>query len=577
MKKQCLLAAGLLLGSLGAQAQYQTASIVEAHSPVSAGYAQRSNITNCHTYGNVDYNGNAYDLSVHSWDLGHYGPSNNLDDFGIAWRSDQSGTINEGFLDGVAIKNMTGNIMQSSDIAIVWNSDNKQPYVLVSYYTDLNQSFYLDVYKWDPAGNTMSLHSSTQLAPSFSGQLGWIHLDANRVNQFVVTWQNGGHIYAWAGNTNNTNQQPELSPNGAAMLEMNLGMELVKPDVALTNVNGALYTHFVCADAPGNTVVESRLKYQEIYDNNPAPNPLFPQVEDVYTGHTIQDNNLPRIDCPDNAGEEVWTWVISGLRSNNLNQDVIAHSLSSSGLNHYILNNGSLMDAFGFPLVDVSADLTLNGGEDPVVAYDNGGGATPEHVFFSWVQHDNTYLPPYSHKMTYVGYRMRTTDGQLDNELYWIMPTSTDDAPFNTASIALSGQNDASPDLYCTFSMLEAGGYFISRKDIPWNSSSSFRQASPASHTEQAGMATASGSDFLFYPNPAGAELHVRYKGDAARTVALQAADVTGRIVFRCTGTAASLENSLNTGWFAQAAKGMYLIRISGDGGYHQELKVIKQ
>lgn len=563
---------GLLLGTLGATAQYNPATITESHLPNVPGEADRSDNTNCHSYGNVPFSGNTYDLSVHSWDPGHYGPSFNLDNFGIAWKSQQGSTVNEGYYTGAAIKGMTGNYMQSSDIAIMYDGTNNQPWVIVAYYNHVDQSFYLDKYKWDPAGNTMGYISSTQLAGSSTGQLGWIHLDAIDMKTFVVTWQNNGYINAWAGDMSNTTFEPELSPNGAALLDLGLGWEVVKPDVALGNVNGNIVVHFVCTNIQGDAVIESRMKFADLYNNSSSP--LFPSVEDVYTGHTFQEFNLPRIDCPDHSNEDAWTWVISGLRSGGLNQDVISHVLYSGNINHYVLNNGSLTDGV-FPVIDVSDDLFLEGAEDPVVAYDNSFSTTPDHVYYAWLQHDDVFMPTYSHKLAYVGFRQDVTTGFLDNERYWIMSSSLSDGPVLNGSIALSGQNDASPELYSTYTMLESTGYFIARKGIPWNTNNSFRQAPPAGTTTIA--VSNSGSDFTFYPNPAGAELHIRHTGDAARKVVLQAADVTGRIVFHYAGTAASLEHDINVSWFAQAVKGMYIIRIGSEDGYHQELKLLKQ
>jgi len=79
------------------------------------------------------------------------------------------------------------------------------------------------------------------------------------------------------------------------------------------------------------------------------------------------------------------------------------------------------------------------------------------------------------------------------------------------------------------------------------------------------------------YPNPAQGHIYISCQaGNAGAQVQVRAADISGKTVYRYSGTLQQLETDMNR-WFSGCSNGVYLLQLSDDDGNNQSLKLVKE
>lgn len=439
-------------------------------------------------------------------------------------------------------------------------------YILSVYYEIAAQRFYVDIYQWTTTG-LVQVGAPQDITVTGPASFGWIRLDALNLEEFVITWEEGGRLYAKAG----TASSGFTMGNTVQLDNSSIGIGAgAQPDVAMAQVPGdPLLTHFVYTDLPGSRLVVSRLRFNDILTAPPpAPNPalLSPVLEDLQS--TSGNFDVPRIDAPDNYSKDDWSYVVKNNET-ALSQGYIFTGVMNSGsVSHFVLNNGSL--GVGLPDVASTNPATPHINDYPVVAYDNTG----ENIYFVWYYFTTVILDqPYPGLAdAYMGLKMDNT-----GNLFGLTPNKYWGAQFYTTevskmpTIALSTQNDASPELFMVFTKYTSlDGYAMGPKTIPWTNIE-FRP-------EESGIKPIRNiSNVQIAPNP----FHDIFQFKADRTFEGQYSlfiyDLTGRKLFQVQGTIADINEQLSSGRLSHIQVGNYFVNlINSSDGQKQNFKLIK-
>lgn len=515
------------------------------------------NVT-AYSYGglNAGGSGGGSDLYVYTWDA----DSLNYPCAGLAVREYAAGTpVNSGTAPVAEDNNPApfwNNTVQSTEAVILQDAANNI-YILVAYYQ--NPRFAIDFYQWT-GGSLVHFSGPQNITVNGSVPFGRIHLDAINLDRFVITWEESGRIYAKAGtvttgiNIGNTVELDNSTIGGAAL----------QPDVALMNqVGGSLKAHFAYTNPNQNRLYVTTLDFNTLFSAPPpSPSPvlLSPVLADLQ--NTTGRYESPRIDAPDNLGSDDWSYVVAEHLPTS---DIISAGVKAgASLQHFRLNDGSL----GNPAIAVTVS-GLRENNRPVVAYDNTG----QNLYYCWhYKGAAPYMPDPNSDRAYVGLKMTNTGILLGGPLYWRAQAN----PTQTSSlygIALSPQNDASPELFMAFLQnlpVTGDNYAIGVKTVAW-SATQFRPG-PLSLTEMEGAI-----DLQAYPNPFYESFRLKVdKTNKEIYYKLLLSDPLWHRVLSLEGTIEALNRQL-AGAMPLLPSGIYFLDISGQEDKSQKrLKVVK-
>jgi hypothetical protein len=544
--KISVLLLSLLPWNRSAQAQFQTAIISELNNPSATGYADRAQTINAYSYSNVMMDGGGvYTLDIHAWNSPD---PTSVTGSGIAWNQiNNAGTYNTNYL----IPALTNKL--SVDIVLTQTPQDSVCALLVYYEPGVGH--FMDTYIWDETNNALTLRATDQL--STASNFGWIHIDANSLDSFVVTWEENTRIYARAGQSKNiSGSYPELASGGKVLF--NLPSPVQQPDVALSNAisTGQLMLHFTYLDL-NDSVFEARDTFSNLYLYAGGTD-VF-QIEDAFFQ---KGANMPRIDCPDHADDDDWSYVVEG-RSGTLTYilaGVQAYSVTPLP-QHFYLSDGSLTGG-GSPVLD----LTMAKGQYyPVVAYDPQW----KYIYYAWDLQDASILSPYGTVNAYIGFRM-ANDGSLATNRYWFLQTTPADASF-FPGIALSGQNDATDSFYMAFTKFNPPAtYYIGCKNVEWGSpTNSFK---PGTTT---GIKVLKGDALITaFPNPFQKGFGIHASDELANEIfdALLV-DINGRVITTRKGDIPTLNKAFEK---ESLIPGAYILNLYAPTIFKQ-IKIIKQ
>ncbi|XZF13868.1 T9SS type A sorting domain-containing protein [Chitinophagaceae bacterium MMS25-I14] len=83
--------------------------------------------------------------------------------------------------------------------------------------------------------------------------------------------------------------------------------------------------------------------------------------------------------------------------------------------------------------------------------------------------------------------------------------------------------------------------------------------------------------NITLFPNPASTRVYVNTENiDPAAQVQVNATDITGKALLNTSNTISNMQSEINN-WFTAAAPGVYFIKFTGDAGYVQTVKLVKQ
>jgi hypothetical protein len=551
MKRSILLsmAAGLLC-TWNANAQFLTATIPEFYNPGIANIALDAGNTNCHSYGSLQFNsGDYYDVYVHTFD----GQTGSIPPYtynwGVAWtlrNLTTPGTVNGYAANPIPLLDVT-----NMDVAIIQQNSGVVQFAVVYYRPSMG--YYVAFLNVNAVANTVALAAAPTLLMSSAGatNASGIHIDVNEAKNFVITFGMNFRVYACAGIVSGG-----TIPTLGAVNDIIANGPSLMPDVALCNsVNAGLNAHFVYYNYSTTNIEESVVDFNTIYT---ATGPIAITTEYVSSG--LLGYTAPRIDCPDHSTEDVWSYVIMGENVPAPIHQVMAviKDPSVGGIYETSINDGS------FP--PNAMNITPDKNYFPVVAYD----ADPNMVHFSWVLSGNILTPFYGINTGYVGVTVR--NGALRNNLYWMMETIP---MLNTKilrKVALSGQNDQSPDMYATMTHTNAaaGGDYINCKMVPWGNIG-FKPTginTPGITSVEANIS----------PNPSaeGFRLNIT-NAQAGQQFTVQLTDISGRNIHTGSGNLATVKDALYKASL-DVQPGIYFVNLAAEGMKgKRSFKVVKQ
>jgi|GEM_PF-1863852 len=524
MKKIYFLTCLLTIGFSMAYGQFSTATIPEQAYPIPADSCFRSDNINCYGFSDVFFpaDGTQDDLSVFCWTK--YIGMGNSDCF-IGYRRIKAGTnliLDENYF---SIPNSKG-----MDVAIL-KMDND--FYVIAGYHKTGVGHKLDVYKWNAGNLTLSSSYSLSNTVVYSP----VKVDAHDLYGFAVTWADHGKVHVRVGRT-------DAGSFISCDAVLDQSDDYQYPDIAIGHANSisgsGLSLHFVYTSLNNTQVVESMLEFDDVHLN--CMPLMIPHIEEHMNGNF----GIPRIDCPDHSDKDDWSFVVSD--NNKVVSSVMAHNFSPVP-SHYVLNDGSMGNL----------NITTVSNNGPVLAYDNMG----KHIYYGWV---STYVYP-SATVGYIGLKMKI-DGNLVNSNYWKMLQSITYS-FGTGTIALSGQNDHSNDLYSVFSLSNFfGGYQIGHKNIPWSDTSFRPNPTDVLNVKNAG--------FEISPNPFTQDIQITNLLDRGNEAYIaRVSDITGRVLLEYKDNLMEVNKQLNS-LGNKLSPGMYILNVS----YNQtnkSFKIIKQ
>lgn len=519
----------LLLGlcTMNTQAQYLNASLPEAFNPNVANIALNPTKTNCHSYGSLANTATSdlYDVAVNTYE-GYNSLSPLTLNWGFAWacRNLTTSAITVNYLSNPAPS--PGLEMKNMDIGILQSSTNE--IIIAVSFMDPATGYYVAFYELNPNANTATFLNLQSLGSGTSTVSG-TNMDVNNKTDFIITFEDAFKIFAVAGQVGSGTTITLGSVN-----DINIGTAANRPDVALCRSSSGLNAHFVYRKFTGG-LEESMIDFNTIFTSTSS---LSQIVEDAVNPAFY---DYPRIDCPDNVSDDSWSYV---MMQNN--HEIFASVKTTAGINYYLLNNGSVP-----PL---ASDLTAFKNLFPVVAYD----ADPNLIHYSWAVDAVTNFPVPTSK-GYLGVTLKTSGIVLSPD-YWLMENNLLDNATSTPSVALSGQNDASPELFSALTYLGAASPFdsyIKCKITPW-SNFGFKPTGITSLSKEI-------LDAKIVPNPTltGFSISIHPNVDPGKCH-LIVTDITGRKLLDCMGSFAQVNLSLQH--TSKGFKsGIYAIALSSD------------
>lgn len=541
MKKRVLLSLALALGcGAPVMAQFVPAGLPEFYNPAVANAALNPSNTNCHSYGNMLSNGNTYDLLVHSFD----GVSGSTYTWGLGWtlHNQTSGTTVNGYITNP----ITGAQVIGTDVAIVQENNGTIQFAVAFYRQSVG--FYVAYFNLNTGTNTVSLANTTLLMAGTNNPTS-IHIDVNERKDFVITFGLNNRVYACAGQVT-TGPLPVL---GNVVVVDNGGFQNLYPDAALCNTPQGLMTHFVYKNLTNNTIEEAVVPFGALLSGAGV---VPGTVENVVSGYGFYDNR-PRIDCPDHAGSDQYSFVVA----TNQPQYILAGIKDVAGSNFvYPLNDGSLPPT-SFSLINYK-------NWSPVVAYD----VTTDLVHYAWVFSGIPMQPGWASNVGYAGVDVFNGNSATNPQYFQVETSGGDNIIYPSRAVALSGQNDESPEMYVTMTHKESTTLndYINCKTVPWGPGASYRTTGVATTTMNSLKATV-------FPNPSatGFKLAIENSGDKQLHASLT--DVAGRRLFTTNGDLSAINDGLYNA-SQKLSAGVYFISLSADGekGF-QQLKVVKE
>lgn len=509
----------------------------------------RSDNTSAYSYSGINVGGNPTDLYVFTWDkFSAATPSGT--GAGLAIRQSTP------FAQSYNPPGFPVNDAASIEAAILYR--NNTAYVLCSYYWISHQGFYVDLYHYLGGGVLQQVNGYPQNITAFGSAdgLGWIHLDAHDLNEFVITWQEHGQILAKAGTASNN----FIMGNTAALDNSSINMpRAMQPDVALVSspqTHDSLMAHFVYTDTSTHWLVAATLHFDDIL-NTPAPlSTLSPLINDnQYNVHYFFDR--PRIDAPDDFAYDDWSYAVQKTDTFTQQQLIYTGVMNNllSTLFHFNLNDGSLNPA----LLDISPHTfsNLHDNYQPALAYDPIG----REIYYCWNYYSNIDAPyPPLSDYAYIGLKIDNTGNLLMSSpiQYWrvqVNPANISPAP----SIALSGQN-TSAQLFMAFTQQQgtASGYYMTTKLNPWTLAS-FRPGQGTGIDNHALQNTVQ-----VVPNPFSEDFQLYAKTSTNQTYRIQLTDALGRIILAQKGMIAELNHQLAQAGLGQLPAGNYFLKLWG-------------
>lgn len=506
----------------------------------------RSDNTSAYSYSGINVGGVPTDLYVFTWD----------------WFLTTTKTVGA----GLAIRQSTPfaqsdnppgfPVDDAASVEAVILYRNNTPYVLCSYYWTSQSGFYVNLYRYLGNAVLQQVGGYPQNITAYSphDHLGWIHLDAHDLDEFVITWQEHGQILAKDGTAGNN----FLMGNTAVLDNSSINMpQAMQPDVALvrsTQANDSLMAHFVYTDTSTHWLVASTLHFDDIL-NAPTPLSLISPVinDNQYNVHYFFDR--PRIDAPDDFAYDDWSYVVKKadtFADQQLIYTGVMNNLLGS-LYHFNLNDGSLNPS----LLDISSHLTNNRHDNyqPALAYDPTG----KDIYYCWNYYSNIDPTPTSSN-AYIGLKIDNT-GNLQGGLpiqYWMVQINPADISL-APSIALSGQNTTA-QLFMAFTQQKntASGYCMTTKQNPWNQSS-FRPEQSTGIADQALL-----NKVQIIPNPFSDDFQLFTKEQNNRIYQIAITDALGRYIFSGKGTLSELNNQLVQARLGRLPSGLYFLNLYG-------------
>lgn len=550
MKKRLLFSIGLVLcASAGVKAQFSAASLPEFLNPSVANVALNASTTNCHSYGNVQTaTGFAYDIYAHCFD----GVTGSMPPYtyncGIAWRL--RNTTTSAITSGYISNPISGVDVFGSDIAILQQNNGDILFAVV--YNQPSVGFYIAYFKLDPVANSATLVGSpTQLLASTTNP-STIHIDVNEKKNFVVTFGANFRLYACAGQVS-SGSTPTLG--SVVQLTPNTSLNTM-PDVALCNSStSGLQAHFVYENYSNFKIEEAKLSFSTLLS---ATSTATPSIEDITGGG--YDAFYVRIDCPDHSTNDMYSYVYMSERMGTtgpLHPMTTGIKNATGSIYHLVLNTATVSP---YP-TDLSSDKNLW----PAVAFDK----TNNFIHYSWVYGGNLMVPQFGTPIGYIGVTLNGNTLMSNN--YWMMELNPANDIRVSPSVALSGQNDQTPNLYTTMTYKDGGGTgdYINCKIVPWLNSG-FRSTGVEEISINSLQATVA-------PNPSTTGFNLTVTNADNKQLHAQLIDISGRRLFSADGDL----TKINAGLYQASqnlSAGIYFINLSADGvNGSQQLKVVKQ
>lgn len=554
--KKIYLALGIVLSvcslSRSNAQPFLNASYTDVYYPNVANVSQYANLTNCYSFGNVLFsNSNVYDVYVHCFD-GVSLPNTN---WGFAWAlRDLSGS--GGWLTGYQSMPTpyTGAIMRNMDIGLVQQANGDVQIALA--FWDPSVGHQIAFYSIDPTGaSSVSLTGLSSLSTATAGNTqSRINLDCNSLNTFVLTWEENYKIYS-AGGVASAGSIPTVNSSFTVILND----PAIMPDVALCNSNAGLNAHYTYLNL-GNGSTGTQVEEAVINFNNViAGSPIAPVIEDIAApGDGMQ---YPRIDCPDNATDDDWSYTVMAEQPGG--NHLIFASVRVNNLLpvHHSLNDGSML-APG-PM----ADMRTYKNDYPVVAFDR----TPGYIHYSWsIMHPSLTASSLVWDRAYVGVILENNNNYIDDR-YWVMEQNNASNSNILRGVALSGQNDNTPDLFSTVTY-ENSGEYISCKMVPWLNIG-FKNGHTTGITTLHGAFKVSAS-----PNPTSSIVTLNIEGgNPAGIYEVNMVDVAGKSILKYVGNLSQVNGALAYS-SQKLLAGTYFISVKEGGTSNtQLLKVVKQ
>lgn len=512
---------------------------------------------NAYSHGNMLVNGAICDLYVYCWDSGPFLYPN----YGFAVRQYIAGTpINSSTLPMYedyrtpSTASPQGASASAASIDAVILEENGEPYILVCYYDYyMSHQYFIELYKWTGMGGLVLQVGPQPVSVSSGSAFDWINLDAYNLNNFMLTWCEGGKIYAKAGTMASGFNMGNTVRLDNSIYGIDAGLQT---DVALTNVGGSsLATHFVYTNTNKKKLLVTTLPFNTIYTATPSA-VMIPTLEDLRVTPGLF--KVPRIDAPDNYPENDWSYVVADHRQGRDNIFTGLHHAGNSL--HFNLNDGTFLPA---PPIASSPNHT---NDIPVIAYERSGN----DLYYCWYYKSSTQ--PLSPSVKgYIGLKITNTGTQIGlNNKYWIVQDAAQHTSGQPA-IALSTQNDASPELFLAFLQTEnlvTLGY-TGIKTVPWNHF-------PFRPNPSTGI-THLDNNSAFYPapNPFQETFKIISKDNYSDICSLVITDLTGREIIKLNGSLKYINQKLKAE-SPNLLPAIYFGAIRNNQGESMDFKIVK-
>jgi hypothetical protein len=427
--------------------------------------------------------------------------------------------------------------------------------IAVTYYNWSNQKFMLDFYKWDTVGTNHLVQITGSVFPIELGTtlsspthpFGWVHIDAYGLENYVVVYDASGEIVCQAGDVNGS---LGLQPGNASIFANTIfsPFKSSRPDVAIFQypVTNEIIVFLSFQSDNYRQLVLTTIDFATLYAAGGVPPVFIPGVV-----HQISANGsfgLSRIDAPDRQNRRNCAVVVRD-RDPVVGKDYIRTIIN----NHHIVSDFTLNDASTLTaLGDISGANSNQGSGEPAVAYDNLGTS----IYYCWPYRDdiNQIL---GYDRSYVGLKLYdngTLNGPASD--YWVVqsgPGVTSSSP----AIALSTQNDKSPELFMAFTQYDNTNAweFCGNKTVSWTASA-FR---PNGST---GLMDFESHGVSLSPNPFNNSLRLELSNYANEICQLYIYDLLGRIVFDYKGNLQTINDQLSSR-LSKLPTGNYVAKVN--------------